>query len=76
MLNSNPIYPLIENAVITAFSDSIVGADSELLEKCYVKNADRTKFDNKIHKGDSVVGICECCSLMAELSNVNRTIIR
>lgn len=44
----NPIYPLIENAVITAFSDSIVGADSELLEKCYVKNADRTKFDNKI----------------------------
>jgi hypothetical protein len=45
---SNPIYPLIENAVLTAFSDSIVEADTELLEKCYVKNADRTKFDNRI----------------------------
>lgn len=45
---SNPIYPLIENAVLTAFSDSIVDNDPALLEKCYVKNADRTKFDNKI----------------------------
>lgn len=44
----NPIYPLIENAVLTAFSDSIVEADTELLEKCYVKNPDRTKFDNRI----------------------------
>src|SRR5476649_758523 len=31
----NPIYPLIENEVISAFSDSIVGAESSLLEKCY-----------------------------------------
>lgn len=44
----NPIYPLIENEVITAFSDSIVGAESSLLEKCYVRNADRQKFDNRI----------------------------
>ncbi|MCH5549463.1 hypothetical protein L6227_09200 [Pseudomonas syringae pv. syringae] len=44
----NPIYPLIENEVISAFSDSIVGAESSLLEKCYVKNADRQKFDNRI----------------------------
>jgi len=44
----NPIYPLIENEVLTAFSDSIVEADIELLEKCYVKNPDRTKFDNRI----------------------------
>ena len=45
---SNPIYPLIENAVLTSFSDSIVDKDPSLLEKCYVKNADRTKFDNRI----------------------------
>lgn len=45
---ANPIYPLIENAVLTSFSDSIVDKDESLLEKCYVKNADRTKFDNKI----------------------------
>ena len=44
----NPIYPLIENAVLTSFSDSIVDKNPSLLEKCYVKNADRTKFDNKI----------------------------
>ena len=29
---SNPIYPLIENAVLTSFSDSIVDKDSSLLE--------------------------------------------
>jgi hypothetical protein len=44
----NPIYPLIENEVITAFSDSIINSDNDLLDKCYVKNADRTKFDNRI----------------------------
>lgn len=44
----NPIYPLIENEVVGAFSDSIIGAEDFLLEKCYVKNADRQKFDNRI----------------------------
>lgn len=44
----NPIYPLIENEVVTAFSDSIISSDTDLLDKCYVKNADRTKFDNRI----------------------------
>jgi hypothetical protein len=46
--SANPIYPLIENEVIRAFSDSIINADKNLLEKCYVKNADRQKFDNRI----------------------------
>jgi hypothetical protein len=46
--SANPIYPLIENEVISAFSDSIINADKSLLEKCYVKNADRQKFDNRI----------------------------
>ncbi len=45
---SNPIYPLIESAVISSFSDSIVDNDAVLLEKCYVKNADRAKFDSTI----------------------------
>lgn len=45
---SNPIYPLIESEVTTAFSDSFIGGDEALLEKCYVKNADRQKFDNRI----------------------------
>ncbi|RJG14318.1 hypothetical protein D3879_03100 [Pseudomonas cavernicola] len=45
---SNPIYPLIENEVISAFSDSLLEAEDSLLEKCYVKNADRQKFDNRI----------------------------
>ncbi|GAA0238306.1 P-loop NTPase fold protein [Marinomonas primoryensis] len=46
--STNPIYPLIENEVISAFSDSIINSDKDLLEKCYVKNADRQKFDNRI----------------------------
>ncbi|MCF7500643.1 P-loop NTPase fold protein [Pseudoalteromonas sp. L1] len=45
---ANPIYPLIENEVISAFSDSIINSDKDLLEKCYVKNADRQKFDSRI----------------------------
>lgn len=40
----NPIYPLIEGAVVSAFSDSIVDNDNSILEKCYVKNADRKKI--------------------------------
>lgn len=44
----NPIYSLIENEVITAFSDSIISSDNDLLDKCYVKNSDRTKFDSRI----------------------------
>ncbi|TEU24988.1 P-loop NTPase fold protein [Alkanindiges illinoisensis] len=46
--HQNPIYPLIENEVTLAFSDSIIDTDTNLLEKCYVKNADRQKFDNKV----------------------------
>ncbi|MBI1173804.1 MAG: hypothetical protein GC139_00890 [Sideroxydans sp.] len=44
----NPIFPLIEDAVITAFSDSISELDGELLEKCYVSTPDSMKFDNRV----------------------------
>lgn len=45
---ANPIYPLIENAIVTSFTDSIVDGDINILDKCYVKTPDRTKFDNRI----------------------------
>lgn len=46
---SNPIYPLIEEAVVTAFSDSISDLDSSLLQKCYVTTPETIKFDNRIN---------------------------
>ncbi|PHR66343.1 hypothetical protein [Alcanivorax sp.] len=47
--NKNPIYPLIEEAVTLAFSDTITEMDPALFEKCYVNTADRVKFDRKIN---------------------------
>lgn len=44
----NPIYPLIEHAIASSFSDSIISSDNDILEKCYVKNAERMKYDEKI----------------------------
>lgn len=45
---ANPLYPLIESAVVTAFTDSIVDKNRDLLEKCYVSTADRQRFDRQI----------------------------
>lgn len=45
----NPIYPLIETDIVTAFSEAIAEGDPDLLEKCYVSTPDRTKFDNRIN---------------------------
>lgn len=44
----NPIYPLIESAIVASFTDSIIDKDDDLLDKCYVKTAERIKFDNRI----------------------------
>ncbi len=44
----NPIYPLIQDAITEAFTDSIIDKDDQLLEKCYVPSADRIRFDKKI----------------------------
>lgn len=44
----NPIYPLIEEAVLSAFSDVNIESDIELLSRCYVQNAERIKFDKRI----------------------------
>ncbi|MDA3919555.1 MAG: hypothetical protein PF501_02560 [Salinisphaera sp.] len=45
----NPLFPLIEDAILTAFTDSIIDDDPELLQKCYVRSPDRTKFDRRIN---------------------------
>jgi len=45
---SNPIFPLIEQEVMAAFSDSIVDLDSDSFERCYVTTPESMKFDHKI----------------------------
>ena len=45
----NPLYPLIEDAVVTAFTDSIVDKNPDLLKKCYVQTPERIKFDRQIN---------------------------
>lgn len=44
----NPIYPLIQHAIEAAFTDTIVDSDPDLLKKCYVESAERSRFDRKI----------------------------
>jgi hypothetical protein len=44
----NPLYPLIEDAIVTAFTDSIIDSSPELLSKCYVQTPERIKFDRQI----------------------------
>ncbi|ACK52810.1 conserved hypothetical protein [Thauera aminoaromatica] len=45
---SNPVFPLIENEVMTSFSDSIVDLNDESFERCYVATPESIKFDHKI----------------------------
>ena len=44
----NPIYPLIQDAIVQSFTDSIIDRDDDLLAKCYVSSTDRMRFDRKI----------------------------
>lgn len=44
----NPFFGLIEDAVVTAFTDDIIAGDADLLEKCYVATPDRLRFDKRI----------------------------
>lgn len=56
----NPIFPLIEHEVKSAFSDSIVYLDSDSFERCYVAAPETLKFDKKIRmnvsRRESIVG--------------------
>lgn len=58
--SSNPIYPIIENEIVAAFSDSIVDLDSDSFERCYVAAPESLKFDRKIRmniaRRESIVG--------------------
>ena len=45
---TNPIYPLLQEAVLQSFTDSIIEGDDDLLAKCYVSSADRIRFDRKV----------------------------
>lgn len=44
----NPMYPPIEDAITTAFSQAIIQFESNLFERCYVNTPERIKFDKKI----------------------------
>lgn len=47
-ISRHSLFPLIEDAVATAFTEDIVNADPELLDKCYVKTPERVRFDHRI----------------------------
>lgn len=57
-ISRHSLYPLIEDAIITAFTENIVNSDPALLEKMYVRTPDRMRFDSRVRvhiaKRDSV----------------------
>lgn len=44
----NSLYPIIAEAVTTAFAEDIVLSNEDLLRRCYVDSPDRTKYDSRI----------------------------
>jgi hypothetical protein len=53
-LGRNSLYPYIESAIVKALTDEGLLADRTALENCYVKTAERVKFDARldIHVAD------------------------
>lgn len=47
-ITRHSLYPLIEDAIVTAFTEDIVNADPDLLAKMYVRTPDRMRFDNRV----------------------------
>lgn len=47
-VSRHSLFHLIENEVVTAFSEDIAAADPELLRKCYVETPERLRFDKRI----------------------------
>ena len=47
-ISRHSLFPLIEDAVATAFTEDVVNADADLLDRCYVKTPDRIRFDRRI----------------------------
>lgn len=56
----NPVFHIIEDELVAAFSDSIAELDSDSFERCYVAAPESIKFDHKIRmnvaRRPSVVG--------------------
>jgi hypothetical protein len=42
------LFSLIEDAIVTAFSETSFQDNSELLAKCYIRTPERVRFDNRI----------------------------
>lgn len=47
-ITRHSLYPLIEDAIVTAFTEDIVNSDPALLAKMYVRTPDRMRFDNRV----------------------------
>lgn len=47
-ITRHSLYPLIEDAIVTAFTEDIVNSDPNLLAKMYVQTPDRKRFDNRV----------------------------
>ncbi|KJE34434.1 hypothetical protein UF64_15300 [Thalassospira sp. HJ] len=47
-ISRSSLFPLIEDEVVTAFSEDLVSSDVDLFSKCYVDTPDRLKFDSRI----------------------------
>lgn len=45
---SNPVYPVIEEGISTAFSDNVISLSDIDLDRCYVSTPETIRFDNKI----------------------------
>lgn len=48
-ITRHSLYPLIEDAIVTAFTEEIVNSDPDLLAKMYVQTPDRMRFDKRVH---------------------------
>jgi hypothetical protein len=47
-ISRHSLFPLIEDAITTAFTEDIVNADPKLLQMCYVHTPERVRFDRRI----------------------------
>jgi hypothetical protein len=47
-ISRHSLFPLIEDAITTAFTEDVVNGDPSILEKCYVKTPERVRFDHRI----------------------------
>lgn len=77
-ITRHSLFPHIESAVVTAFSDDIINNAPDLLEKCYVQTPERIRFDNRIKlhiaKRDSVTNRTPIRALKEQTNPVSELI--